>query len=366
MHIVSSLEVGGLEIMVLNLLRKINRERYEPSICTFQTGGDLKKEFELMEIPIFIAERKEGWDFRLPFKLSKLLTKEKIDLIHTHNAVPWLYGGIAAKILNSKLLFHTEHANLYPEKKKLILAEKYLSNITNEIIADVKKVADYLEKEEGICPNKIKVIFNGVDVGKYESVKINTISKKRELGINEDNLIIGIVARLNKVKDHNNLLNAFRIVSQSIDEAKLLIIGDGELKQELINYSNKIGIDKKVIFLGNRRDIPELLKILDVFVLSSISEGLPLTILEAMAAGVPVIATNVGGNKEVVLHEETGLLVPERDSKELADAINIVLKNKEKANLFSINGLIRVKQYFSLDQMVKKYERLYEGHLLKR
>lgn len=365
-HILSCLDVGGAEVLVLNLLKKLDRTRYSPVVCSLEIGGKLEKEFKDAGIPVYAANKREGIDFSLPMKLAKIIIGSKADIVHTHNMAPWLYGGVASKILSSKILIHTEHANLYNHQRRLILAEYWLAKITDKIIADAKKVADFLSDKENINRNKIQIVFNGVDIDKYDCRYSNAVSKRHELSIADDEVIIGIVARLSMVKDHKNLLDAFSIILNAISNAKLLVIGDGELREDLVAYTRMKGIQERVLFLGNRRDIPELLRLMNVFVLCSISEGLPITLLEAMAAGLPVVATDVGGNREVVIDRKSGFLVPPKDPQRLAEAIATILKDKKMARRFGENGIIRCKELFSLDGMVKKYSELYESVLKKQ
>lgn len=362
-HVLACLDVGGAELLVLDFLKRLNRDKYAPTVCSLKKNGSIEKDFKTAGIPVLVADKKDGIDLSLPFKLARIFCREKIDIVHTHNAAPWLYGGIASRILNSKILFHTEHANLYGHDKKMMLAERYLSRITSRVIVDADKVGDFLVNTEKINRNKIELVFNGVDIDKYSNIKINRVSKRLELGITPEQKLIGIVARLSRVKDHKNLLDAHSAIIKIIPEARLMIIGDGELRVELENYSEAKGLKNHVIFLGTRSDIPELLKILDVFVLCSTSEGLPVTILEAMAAGLPIVATNVGGNPEVIVDNHSGFLVPAKNPQKLAETIISILNDETLACDFGKNGQTRCRELFSLDGMVKKYSELYESAL---
>jgi len=365
MHIVFSLGMGGLENLVLNLLKSLDTSRYTPFICSLTDGGQLTKEFSKCGIKVFSMGKKSGVDYALHFRLAKLLRQQKIDLVHTHNNAPFYYGTIAAKIARIPVIIHTEHRESDRRGKKIVLMSKLLSRGINTIVADCQNVVDFLCNVRGISNAKIRIIFNGIDINKYTN-SLDVLKKKQELGIDKDSLIIGNVARLVPMKDHMNLLEAFHSINKSLPNTKLVIVGDGKLRKDLEKRAEELNLDGSVIFLGIRTDIPEILNVFDVFVLSSESEGLSLSLLEAMAASKPVVATNVGGNSEVIDDGATGLLVPPKNSKGLADALIKILSNKELSNSIGIAGQRKVKERFSLEFMTKEYEELYEHWLEKR
>ncbi|MGQ9611022.1 MAG: glycosyltransferase family 4 protein [bacterium] len=366
MHVVLSLNIGGLENLVLKLVKNINREKYNICICSLTANGELENEFNEIGIPVFIVQKHEGVDYSLPIRLSRVFRNRRVDIVHTHNIDPYLYGTIGAKLARVPVIIHTEHSNLFPNQKKLMIAERCLSNISDMIIADSKKVADFLIQRQNIPRRKVITILNAIDIDSFD-VTVDIIRKKREeLGILENELVIGNVARLVPVKDHHTLLASFSKVSQLISNVRLVIVGDGPLRTELENFCAELELSDKIIFLGKRRDISELMSIFDIFVLSSISEGLSLTLLEAMAAKKPVVATHVGGNPEVVQDNVTGILVPPRNPLALAQALIILIKDKKKLFEMGESGRRRVEQYFSIDVMLEKYEKVYRSSLQKK
>lgn len=353
LFITLSLDVGGLEVLLLELINNLNRTQYNPSVCVLQSGGSLANEFAAKNIPVYCIPKKEGIDYLLPFKIRKLLKNNNINIVHTHNSTPWIYGGIATQLLKGVHLVHTKHSNLNLKQKRLIKTEKWVAKRTDCIIADAKDVRDFMIEKQGISQNRIKLIYNGIDYKKYDcgnKQKINSSPKK-----------IAIIARLVPVKDHETLLLAFKIVNQRMPETELVIVGDGSQRQELIEYCSVLGIGPKVSFLGARRDIPELLKQMCIFVLSSIDEGMSITLLEAMAAELPVVVTKVGGNPEVVVDNETGFLVAPKSPEQMADKIMALLANPQLAQRLGENGRKRVIEKFSIDNMVMEYEKIYNS-----
>lgn len=357
MQVTYSLDLGGAEIVLLNLVERMDRSRFRPMVCSFQRGGSLKPRFEALGVPVFEVEKKEGNDWRLYSKLARLFWRERVDVVHTHNSYMWLYAGPAGRWAGARVA-HTEHSNIPKEKWKLKWASKGLARITGRIIADSKIVADFMIHETGLPEKKIQVIYNGVDAGRFEK-KHDIAALRRSLGLAEEDRVVGTIARLVPVKNHAVLLDAFDRIAQRIKNVRLLIVGDGELRGEMEEKARRLGLQARVHFLGAREDIPDLLPVMDLFVLSSESEGLSIALLEAMAAGLPVVATRVGGTPELVIHGETGLLVRSGHPLELADAITRLLSQPALAAQYGRAGRERVRRFFNLKRMVSEYEGVY-------
>lgn len=358
-HVVYTLEMGGLEHLVFTLLKSLNFNKYSLEVCCLSRGGIFNEKIQCLGIPVFIFEKKKGIDYSLFFRLARFFCSRKDSIVHTHNTATWLYGGIAARIAGVKVCIHTEHSNLFEHQKGLLWVEKLLSLLTNVVIADSNKVNAHLVECQGIRRDKVSTIYNGIDVEKFQWAS-EAANIKNVLGISLGDRVVGMVARLEKVKNHACLLRAFRQVLNTIPNVSLVFVGDGSESSNLKQYARDLNILEKVYFLGTRTDIPEILNILDIFVLSSKSEGLSLSLLEAMAAGKPIVATNVGGNPEIVDSGVTGLLVPDNDHQKMAEGIIGLLRNKELAQAMGIVGRRRVQERFSLDRMVDEYEKLYD------
>jgi len=249
-------------------------------------------------------------------------------------------------------LIHTKHSNLDPRQNRLLRAEHFLARKTDFIIADAQDVAKFMVEKQGMPLSKIKLIFNGIDIKRFSAVKKEFTKTKKT---------IGIIARLAGVKDHATLLSAFQIVNRKLPETELLIIGDGPTRNSLQSIADSQQLKDKVFFLGTRRDTPELMAQMDVFVLSSLSEGMSIALLEAMAAGLPVVTTNVGGNPEIVKDNETGFLVPPKNPELLAEKIITLLSDQKLAAAMGEMGRRRAEEYFSINKMARSYEQLYDA-----
>ncbi len=356
-----NLGMGGIETLILEICKRLDTKKFSPKVCVFEKDGILQNEFERAGIPVHALERKDGLDVTLPIRLALLLKRIGADIVHTHNHSVWLYGGIAARILSLPLV-HTEHTSPDYNKEKWYKIERWLSYITDRITTVSNSVGKFMEERERIASDKITVIHNGIDTKIY-SKYVDRDVKRKELNLADSDQIIGNIARFFPNKDHACLLKAFKLVVEKIPSAKLLIAGDGPLRNELFELTEKLALTSTVKFLGNRRDIPELLRIFDVFALSSIKEGLPITLLEAMASEVPTVATDVDGNPELVVHNQTGYIVPARDPNSLADKIITLLMDKEKAKRMGEMGRVRAEEEFSFEKMSAKYDVLYSSML---
>ncbi len=354
LHLLHSLNTGGAERLVLNLCRKLaEHQKVTPFVCALTKGGDLAPEFSKMGIPVFSLNRHPHLDFGLALKIRELILKNSIDILHTHNVGPWIYGTLGKTGLSKKHV-HTEHSNVIDNDQSYV--ERFLSYFTNVVICDSHAVANVMLTRQKINPGKIKVILNGVDVDAPFMSKDGAL--KEELGF-EEKLVIGTVARLDPIKDHKGLISAFILVKEKFPDAFLLLVGDGPMRKELESLIHQKGLSESVMITGMVSDVKQYLHLMDIFVLSSFSEGLSMALLEAMAHGRPVVATHVGGNPEVVVDQETGLLTPPNDPKGLAEAMLWMLSNRERAAEMGRNGRERVVREFSIDKMVMEYEQIY-------
>ncbi len=366
LHITFSLDRGGLERLVFALLTKLTRTRFQPIVCTLQREGALEGLFEAAGIPVHVVEKKEGVDPFLVIKLARLFQRERIDLVHTHNASPWLYGVLATALSGCGRVIHTEHSNIEVTQRLMMRVSPYLSKRTSAIAAVSTEVARCMIDRQRIDPKNVHVVFNGVDVEKYKANQEKAVANKHDLNIPDDCSVVGIVARLVPVKDHMTLLRAFQSVVEQMKNVKLLIIGDGECREEMVCLCDALKLTDHVQFLGARDDIQDLLPLFDLFVLSSLSEGLSIALLEAMATGTPVVATKVGGNCDAVADGVTGLLVESQNPKALALAMLRILQDRSFAKEMGSRGRQRVLDHFSLESMTNQYEALYQSALAPR
>lgn len=347
--------------MTISLLEGLDQSRFRPQVCCFDVVGPLADRLVEKEIPVHFLQRKPGVDLSYPFKLARLMRREAIDVLHLHNPTALFYGTLAGKIARISRIIYTEHGRDFSSSWKIKKTNRILSNRVNEIVAVAEYGRKYLISEEGFVPRRVQKIYNGVESKAFTNKSEIRREILRSLELKGYARIIGIVARLDPIKNHAGLIKAMVRVSSVIPQAVLLIIGDGPLRAKLEEQVSEVGLKKNIMFLGSRSDVPKLLSILDVFVLSSLSEGLPLTLIEACAAGKPIVTTAVGGNPEVVENGVNGLLVPSENVEALSAAIIALLSDRRKAQQMGIRSWERFKKFFTVKTMVKNYQNLYEG-----
>lgn len=358
LHLKTSANIGGAEVMLTYWPKYLNKERFNQFVI-FAEAGPLVKIIGNLGLPVECIADFKGLKgiIRLPGLVS-FIRNNKIDLIHAHGARVNLWGSIAS-LMTGVPIIATEHGiDLWRGRKHIFNMLDRLSAKVNKLRVGVSPAVCEMLKAHGIGHDKVVCINNGIDVERF-NISIDVNAKKRELGIPIDARVIGTVGRLVEQKGHRYLLEAAKIVLKELSDTRFIIVGDGQLRYELEEQALSLGIKEEVIFTGQRDDIPELMAIMDIFVLPSITEGLPLVLLEAMAARKPVVASSVSGIPYVIEADINGLLVPAQDIKSLSDKIICLLKDGHKAESLASQGLRTVTDKYNARDMVAKYESVY-------
>lgn len=355
-HLVLSLDFGGLEKLVIQFCDYLQRAGNKAMIISLSARTALANEARQKGIKILSLQKAPGFDPMALVRLRRMIKDEKIDILHTHNFAPLVYGIIPAKLAGIKTI-NTRHGRAPLSAHRLIWV---LNDYTVAVSIDAH---GELLKHNRLHPAKATVIYNGIELPDISS-RMESLARARQrerLGLTVGSLVIGTVGRLAREKDHATLFSAFRKVLEANVNAELAIVGGGELESELKDLSRQLNIHTHTKFLGFREDALEIIKTFDVFVLSSRMEGISLTLLEAMAAGKPVVATAVGGNPEVVEEGKTGLLVSVSDAEQMAQAILRIAHDQNLAESFGTAGRKRVEEKFNLHDMVSDYCRIYNS-----
>lgn len=361
LHITYDMAIGGTEQVIRQLVENTHPEKFEVSIlCLENNIGEIGQALIKQGIEISHLNRQEGFDISLIFAIRKYIIKNKIDILHCHQYTPYSYGILASLLTRSKVIF-TEHGRFYPDssswKRKII--NPFLSMLTNQITSISEATKQALIDYESLPSKKIKVIYNGIADLSNKKYEILTI--RNELGLVDDNFVLGTISRLDPIKNHKMMLSAFKEISSQISKSRLLIVGDGPLKEELRQECEDLGITDKVIFTGFKIEPQKYLKIMDIFLLPSLSEGTSMTLLEAMSFSKPCIVTNVGGNPEIVINNETGIVIPNNDEQLLVENALSLIEDKDKQILFGKKGRERYCESFSVEKMMLEFEQLYYG-----
>jgi len=363
MQITHDLAIGGLQQVIVNICRNINREKYDVTVLCLRETGEFVPRIEELGIKVLCLPQKEqGTDYFAFLKVAKILKELKIDVIHTHNTQPFFDGTIGAMLSGVKAVIHTDHVRSFPDKLRYMFAEWVMSHYAYKVVGVSDDTCNNLIKYEHISRKKIITIVNGIDASVYE-IDVDKEKKKRELGVVKPGPVIGLGARLSKQKGITYLLQAMSSILKELPDLTLVIVGQGECRGELEDESKKLGLEQSVIFTGPRLDMPEVLKAFDLFVLPSLFEGLPMVLLEAMAAGCPIVATDVGGNHTAISNGVNGSLVEAADSEAFAKEVIKVLSDKELYENYIERSVLRIQSEFSAGMMTSKYEQLYQNAL---
>lgn len=348
-HCIFSVDIGGQEMVVLSLAANADRARFAPRVLCMHRGGDLTPRFEALGIPVDVLDHPVGDGSLATLRsMTSYLRRYRPAILHTHNPTPHQYGALAAVAAGIPVVVHTKHGRNQLLTAKGLWLERIAGRLTNTVVPVSEDAAEVAHTIERVPANRIQVIRNGIAVGAAPS-EPSDAARWRAVH----------VARLNGVKDQVTLLRAVRLVIDREPRFEMDIVGDGEERLALERLASDLGIADRVHFHGFQDDVRSYLEQAGQFVLSSVSEGIALTLLEAMAAGLPVVATNVGGNREVVVQGKTGLLVPPRDPQAMADAMLSLMADPTKARSLGRAGRERVARDFSLEATVQAYEALY-------
>jgi len=356
MEVTWSLVAGGSEVYAFTVAANLPRDKYRCSMCAIDQGGAIEGEVRQSGIPYNIMHRRQGLDFLLMWRLFRLFRRKRIQVLHTHHFNQLFYSVLAAKLLGIRII-HTEHDTEIQKRPRLKLALRILSHFCYRMVAIGSDIASMYEEQIGIPAAKIETVRAGVNLAKFDEDKATA---RQSLRLKGQDQVAVIVARLFPEKNHLLLLQAFAEVAQQVKAAHLLIVGEGTEQASIEAKINRLNLQNNVQMLGVRRDVGRILAAADVFALSSDREGLPIAVLEAMAAGRPVVATRVGDLPEVVQDGVNGYLVPPGDAGALAEALIKLLSDDSHAAALGTQARTTAQQY-SLATMLDKYEALFEG-----
>jgi len=372
-RVIARLNIGGPAIHTILLTAGLDPARFESLLIT---GVEAEHEGNMLDLaaakgvqPLVIPDlgrEISPWrDLRTLWMLYRLFRRWRPSIVHTHTAKAGTVGRLAAWLAGVPIVIHTFHGHVFhgyfgPQKTRaFIYIEWVLARLSDRIVTVSEgqrtELAGY-----GIAPlDKIAVVPLGFELDELFHCQPHRGELRAELGLAADTPLVGIVARLTAVKNHHLFLKAARLIAQEEPGTRFLVVGDGELRDELETRTRELGLEEQVLFLGWRSDMPRIYADLDVVALTSRNEGTPVSLIEGMAAGVPVVSTAVGGVPDIVADGVCGYLVPPDDAAALARAIVALLRDKEKAQAMGQAGRQVVKARFSAERLIGDVERLY-------
>ena len=367
-HITKATGVAGSEKHLLTLLTSLDKAKYQVTLILLverdKPLDDFVRRFEEEGVQVKRVLIRGDVDPLLIWRLCRLLREGNHDLVHTHLIHADLYGTLVAKLAGVPIIVSTKHNdNAFRRHPFYAFLDRLAAKFADKIIVISDHLKRFFVEIEKLDPRKMTRIYYGLDAAWVEgrSSKIaKPISVQEELGIPPDTPLAGIIARLNPQKGHTYLLTAFAKVIEALPEARLLIVGDGNLRRDLERQARELQITRRVTFTGWRDDIPHIMADLNFLLLPSLWEGFGLVLLEAMMMGKPIVASKVSAIPEIVVDGVTGLLVPPRDPEALAGAIIALLQDRERGEAMGQAGRARVEKHFSVERMVQQTEALYE------
>jgi sugar transferase (PEP-CTERM/EpsH1 system associated) len=362
-HVTFDMRIGGAEQVIYNIVENTDPSKYEVSIlCLDQPVGPFGRQLQEKGCKVAALKRKPGFDLSLVTQIRHYITRNNVDVLHCHQYTPYVYGVLGAAFTRTKVIF-TEHGRFYPDQLKLkrVSVNPLLNLLTDSVTAISSATREALVKFENFPNNKIRIVYNGIDGSRYRCAEDSNL--KKSLGVNKDAKVIGTVARLDSIKNQKIMIKALKIVQQTYPKTFLIMVGDGPEREPLEALTSDLGLSSHVLFTGFREDAHLFYKTMDIFLLTSFSEGTAMTLLEAMASSLPCIATDVGGNPEIVRDGETGFIIPSNDEITLAETICTLFGNEELMKKIGNTGRERFEEQFTVEKMVRAYEDMYDGKL---
>ena len=355
LHVTFNMAFGGTETVIRELTAWDEGGRlHHQVVCIDGTVGAIGGQLRGRGTQVKAIARRPGFDVRLIASLRKMILAEKIDIVHCHQYTPWVYGCLASIGTSARVVF-TEHGRFHPDRYryKAMVINRILAAMTRQMIAISAATREALVRYEFLPRRRIDVVYNGIKPLETNEAAVQRL--RAELGLSPELFLMGTVARLDPVKNQAMMLEAFAKVHQKHPDTRLLLVGDGPEREALEQSASVLGINDVVIFTGFTNTPAHYLALMDLFLLSSDTEGTSMTLLEAMSLGLPVVATKAGGTPEIVDHDVTGLLTPVGDRDAFADGIEALLANPDQLRERGINGRAKFVQKYSAESMAIAY-----------
>jgi len=364
-YLVDSLNVGGTEVQAVELATRLNSESYAVTLGCLRVRGPLLAKLKDSAVELVEFYPKGGFDspggIYQMFRLARFLRRGKFQIVHTHDLYSNLLGIPAARIARVPVIISSQrdlgHLDLYKTSRRIWL--RRLQKMSAVVLTNANAVRDAILTENCFPPGMVRVIYNGVELERFRSASRNRAWLGLGENVENEKWIVLVGSMYSDVKGHPWLIDAAPSVVQEFPEVRFVLVGDGVQRAEFEKQTERLGLAKHFSFLGRRDDVPAILACCDIGVLPSRAEGLPNAVLEYLAAGLPTVASTVGGNVEIIKDDETGLLVPAEDASALAAAVLRILKEPGLAATLRRNGQSLVATNFSFQRMIDRTDQLY-------
>ena len=367
-HVIHALGVGGAEVLVDVMVRRLS-EHYRCVVAVLDELGEIGERLKADGFVVEQLHRQPGIDRGCAKRLDAFAKREGVQLLHAHQYTPFFQAMLSRGLMGSRPVLFTEHGRHFPDlpSRKRSIVNRLLLRKQDRLVGCGGAVRKALIDNEGLPARRVEVIYNGVDLDALATASPDARQLIRaEFGFRSDDFVAVQVARLHELKDHKTAIKAIEHARRLLPGIRLLIVGEGDQRQSMEVEIRERNLGQHVVLAGNRADVADLLSAADAFVMSSISEGIPLTIIEAMAAGLPVVSTAVGGIPEMIDHERSGILVPSGDHRALANALIKLQQVPSLRRAIGEQGRERAKRMFSQEGMLNGYRHIYEEMLHDR
>ena len=356
-HVVLSLDVGGLERNVVNQVREGQKLGQRVSVVCLERPGTLAEQVRALGGKVVSLDKRAGLRPGLVLRMRRVLAALRPDVVHTHQLATLLYGGMAARTLGVPVVLHTEHGREpYATRRKTRILGRLAGCFADRFYCLTQDMASAV-RAAGVAGDRVRLIQNGIDISKFTETVYDTAALRQSLSIPLDAPLIGTVGRLSEVKRQDVLICAFARVRDRYPDARLILVGDGPLLEELRALANGIGIGDAVHFVGYQPHSAPYLQAMDIFALTSRSEGMPQAVLEASVMGLPVVASRVGGLPEVINDGVTGILFEPGDDQGIATALCDLIADPQRRRELGAAAKARVQVNFSVTRMAGEYQR---------
>ena len=365
-HVVRSLDVGGLERNVINQVREGQKLGQIVTVVCLERPGELAPRAEALGARVLCVHKRPGVHLTAVRTFKTIFRELKPDVVHTHEIGSLFYGGPAARAVDVPLVVHTEHgAAGYKDRFRLRFLGRLAGRYAERFFCLTQELADSIITHRIVPRTKVSLISNGIDVASFQE-PYDTRAIRKSLGIPLDAPLIGTVGRLAEIKRQDLLIRAFARIRQQVPDSHLLLVGDGPLLRVLHDLALDLGISDSVHFAGYHPDSAPFLQTMDVFALTSRSEGMPQALLEALVVGLPVIATRVGGIPEIIENGRTGLLFDSGEEVALTAGLCELLTNRDRALAMGQAGRSLVECRFDVARMAREYHEHFLDSLVGR
>jgi len=359
LHIVLSMETGGLENGIVNLTNNADADNYTVDVLCLRERGELADRITNPNSQVLFDNDRSHSLLTAIKKIYKTCKTGNYHVIHSHGFTTMLAGYIAGKLARTPIIMNGEHGTLYHSSSKQRIAQKILFKKMNANLTVSEDLIREIRESFNLGDDNFQAIINGVDTEKFKPDKKIGAQIRQDLNLSNSDILIGSVGRLVEVKNYKSLINAFSLICHEQPHVHLVLAGSGPERKSLENQINHYQLNKRIHLLGRRDDIPRIMNAIDIFVLPSFSEGLSNTLLEAMSCGTPVIASDVGGNGEIIVPQITGYLYESNNDNGLANLLGKLVNNPKHIQQLSELAREHILVNYSLSSMVNNYEAVY-------